>query len=70
MSLFSGPVAMITGAGAGIGHAAARQVAENGARVSITDINADQLQEPLDLVKHKGGQVIATPGDIAEDAVV
>ncbi|MCW2801481.1 MAG: short chain dehydrogenase [Aeromicrobium sp.] len=47
----AGKTVMITGAGSGIGRAAAIQIAGKGARLVLTDVNAAGLQETVGLVK-------------------
>ena len=42
---FGGRVALITGAGAGIGRTTARRLAEGGATVILTDKHAGRLEE-------------------------
>ncbi len=44
-------VAVVTGAGSGIGRATARLLAERGCRVALVDIHQDRLDETADLVR-------------------
>ncbi|NRQ48535.1 SDR family oxidoreductase [Aeromicrobium stalagmiti] len=65
---FDGRTAVITGAGSGIGRAAAVQAAAKGARLALTDVNAEGLAETVALVA--GSVVHHEAFDIAnEDAV-
>lgn len=45
MGRFEGKVAVVTGAGSGIGRELARQLASRGARIAISDVNAESLAE-------------------------
>ena len=47
MSIYTGKVAVVTGAASGIGRALAQQLAEKGARLAISDINEAGLAETL-----------------------
>ncbi len=44
---FAGKAALVTGAAGGIGRAIARRLAEDGARVTLTDINAARLEHTI-----------------------
>jgi NAD(P)-dependent dehydrogenase (short-subunit alcohol dehydrogenase family) len=54
----SGTTAVITGAGSGIGRATALLAAEKGARLVLTDVSADTLEETVRLVADAGGTVV------------
>jgi len=60
-------VALITGAGMGIGREASLLFAEHGARVIVADINHQAADETVQLVQTAGGEAIAvSEGAIAE----
>jgi NAD(P)-dependent dehydrogenase (short-subunit alcohol dehydrogenase family) len=65
-----GKVALITGAGMGMGREASVLFAEEGARVVVADINAKAAAETVDLVGKAGGQAVAVTGDVAVEADV
>ena len=70
MDWFKGRVAMVTGAASGIGRSAAVLFARHGAKVAISDLQADALQETARLIKAAGGEAVCTAGDVADpDAV-
>lgn len=62
----SGRVAVIAGAGGGIGREAAVVFAGAGARVVVGDIAADGLFETVRLVEASGGRAIAVPTDVTK----
>jgi NAD(P)-dependent dehydrogenase (short-subunit alcohol dehydrogenase family) len=70
MDLVRGKVALVTGAAAGIGRAAAVKFAEEGAKVVISDVNAVGGDETVALVKDKGGDAIFVTADVAKAADV
>jgi NAD(P)-dependent dehydrogenase (short-subunit alcohol dehydrogenase family) len=49
-------VAVVTGAGNGIGRALALELANRGTRVSLWDYNPESLKETLKMVTERGGQ--------------
>ena len=63
---FSGEVAIVTGAGLGIGFEIARQLALQGAAVIINDINEPVLLKAAQSIIDEGGTCIALAGDAAD----
>ena len=57
MDGFSGKVAVVTGAGSGIGRALAVELARSGAKVAISDVDAEGLAETERQVKALGAEV-------------
>jgi NAD(P)-dependent dehydrogenase (short-subunit alcohol dehydrogenase family) len=66
----AGKVALITGAGMGIGREASLLFAAHGARVVVADINRQAADETVDLVRVAGGEAIMVNGDVAIEADV
>ncbi len=64
--LLEGKVAIITGAGRGIGAAAATLFAQHGARLVINDLDAEPLEALADEISANGGEVKAVPGDVTD----
>jgi len=59
-------VAIITGSGRGIGRCAALMFAEAGAKVVVSDIDAEPANETVADIKKAGGTAIAYIGDVAK----
>ncbi len=53
-----GTTAVITGAGSGIGRATALLATERGARLALTDVSAETLDETVRLIAAAGGTVV------------
>jgi NAD(P)-dependent dehydrogenase (short-subunit alcohol dehydrogenase family) len=70
MARLAGKVALITGAGMGMGREAARLFAEQGARVIVADISREAAYGTVDLVKKAAGEAVAVIGDVAIEADV
>src|SRR6516165_4325908 len=63
-------VAIITGAGSGVGRAAALLFAEHGAKVVVADINLDAVREVANEVVAAGGAALAVACDVTDSASV
>ena len=59
-----GKVAVITGAGSGIGQATAEKFVKEGAKVALCDINKEHLQETVKMLKGMGGEAEAYEVDV------
>jgi len=68
--LIEGRVAVITGAGSGVGRAAALLFAEHGAKVVAADIDTARVEETVALVKAQGGQALAMRCNVADPGEV
>ncbi|PAD44075.1 short-chain dehydrogenase [Bacillus sp. 7520-S] len=60
-------VAIITGAAAGMGKADALLFAKEGAKVAMTDLQEDQLQEVVGEIKENGGEAICFKQNVASE---
>jgi len=59
MGQLTNKTALITGAGSGIGKAAAILFAREGARIGALSRTEDELQETIKQIKDDGGQTLA-----------
>jgi 3-oxoacyl-[acyl-carrier protein] reductase len=60
-----GRIALVTGAGQGIGAAIAVGLAARGAAVGVLDLSAEQAERVADQVRAAGGRAAAAAGDVA-----
>jgi NAD(P)-dependent dehydrogenase (short-subunit alcohol dehydrogenase family) len=63
-------VALITGAGMGMGREASTLFASEGARIVVCDINDKAAKETVALVEKAGGKAVAAIGDVSSEADV
>jgi NAD(P)-dependent dehydrogenase (short-subunit alcohol dehydrogenase family) len=66
----SGSGVVVTGAGSGIGKAAAVRFAAEGAKVVVADLDADTAQAAVDEIRAAGGTAEPVVGDLSDQAVV
>jgi NAD(P)-dependent dehydrogenase (short-subunit alcohol dehydrogenase family) len=59
-------VAIVTGAGSGIGRAVALRFAAEGARVVVNDVVADAAQRVAKEIEAAGGTALPCPGDVSD----
>lgn len=67
---FTGKVALVTGAAAGMGLAAAHAFAEAGAAVVLTDFKEDMVKAAADKLAADGHKVLAIRCDVSDDSQV
>ena len=70
MSTLLGQVAVVTGAGRGIGHATAMALAREGATVVLAARTRQQLAATAAEIRETGGAALAIPTDVTQDAAV
>ena len=69
MGVLDGRVALVTGAGRGIGRATALRLARDGASLALNDVDAAPLAETAALVAEANGQAVTQVGSTASPEV-
>ncbi|MED5323949.1 MAG: SDR family NAD(P)-dependent oxidoreductase, partial [Pseudomonadota bacterium] len=65
----SGKIALVTGAGTGIGRSCAMALAEAGAAVVVSDIDAGTAAETAALINKNGGKARGLGQDVTDEGV-
>ncbi|WP_448680105.1 SDR family oxidoreductase [Pseudomonas nicosulfuronedens] len=68
--LLSGQVALVTGAGNGIGRATAQAFAQQGVKVVVSDVDAQGGEATVELIRAAGGEATFIRCDVTRDAEV
>lgn len=63
-------VAIVTGAGSGIGRATAEIFAKEGAKVIVADYNQETANETTEMIKQAGGQAVSVRADVSKEEEV
>ncbi|BBY79767.1 SDR family NAD(P)-dependent oxidoreductase [Mycolicibacterium pulveris] len=61
-----GKVALITGAGSGLGRESAVLFSGEGARIAVVDIDAERAEQTRKLVEQSGGDAVSITADVAD----
>jgi len=67
---FTGQVAIVTGAGGGIGRAVSLTLADRGAKVLAVDLSETSGRETAELIAARGGSSLFARADVSEEADV
>ncbi len=64
--LLAGKVALITGAGSGLGHAAALLLSKEGAKIAVLDRDPTEIKETVAKIQQQGGEALALNADVSQ----
>lgn len=60
-------VAIVTGGASGIGQAVSRRLAREGAKVTVVDLNEDQITKVVNDIRSAGGEAIGVKADVTRE---
>ena len=67
---FAGKVAIVTGAGRGMGRAVATRLAGAGAKLVVNDLDAGSAEDAAVALRQSGAEALAAPGDVTSNVAV
>ncbi len=67
MNTVEGKIALVTGGGSGIGEASSELLAEGGASIIVTDMNAGSAEQTANVINQRGGTAMAMQQDVTEE---
>lgn len=70
MGMHEGRVALVTGAGSGIGRASAKIFAREGAKVVVADLDEQGAKATVEAIEAAGGEAMAIRTNVADEASV
>src|ERR1043166_2231223 len=65
-----GKIALVTGAGSGIGRATSLEMARGGARIVVSDVNEEGGRQTVDAIETNGGEAIFVRANVSSEADV
>lgn len=63
-------VAIVTGAGGGLGRAHAEYLAGKGAKLVVNDLSADQVAQTVGIIRQNGGEAIGCVASVTDESAV
>ena len=70
MGNLKGKIAIVTGAGRGMGHAIAHEIAKNGAFVILNDLNEEAVKKAAENMSNFNGEAVSDVGDVSNHEYV